>query len=516
MSEENTPKLVVRNATPKDLAAIKALADKVYSPMPGYTREQLFGQLTNFPAGQFVALYGERLVGYSATFRISGEIALQRHTWREITGHGFASRHDPEGDYLYGMEVCVDPEFRGQRIGQRLYNERRKLCMALGLKGVVFGGRLPGLARRISKLGSAEAYVEQVKTGKQRDRVLTFQMRNDFEVIGVLPGYLPSDSESLGYAAHLVWRNPRFLGTPGSQARQQRGRLPDSVRVATVQFQQRAVRSFEDFAHNVEYFVDVVADYKADFAVFPELFTLQLLSIENQKIPAAKAIAELDRHTQPLKELLSRLAVSYNINIIGGSHPTRAEDGRILNVCYVCLRDGSIHTQAKIHPTPNERYWWNIEGDARVQAILTDCGPIGVMICYDSEFPEIARHLIDQGALILFVPFLTDERQAYMRVRYCAQARAVENQCYVALSGSVGNLPRVENADIHYAQSCILTPCDLPFARDGVAADTTPNVEMVAFADLSLARLFQARSSGSVQNLKDRRYDLYSVQWRGD
>jgi len=516
MNDESKPKLVVRNATPRDLAQIKALIDKVYRPMPGYTTEQLFGQLTNFPPGQFVALYGDRLVGYSATFRIAGEIALQRHTWREITGHGFASRHDPEGDYLYGMEVCVDPDFRGQRIGQRLYGERRKLCMALGLKGVVFGGRLPGLQRRIGKYGSAEAYVEQVRTGKLRDRVLTFQMRNDFEVIGVLPNYLPSDAESLGYAAHLVWRNPRYSGTQTAQAPQRRGRLPDSVRVATVQFQQRAVRSFEEFAHNVEYFVDVVADYKADFAVFPELFTLQLLSIENQKIPAAKAIAELDKHTQPLKDLLSKLAVSYNINIIGGSHPTRSEDGRILNVCYVCLRDGSIHTQAKIHPTPNERYWWNIEGGSGVQAILTDCGPIGVMICYDSEFPELARHLIDQGALILFVPFLTDERQAYMRVRYCAQARAVENQCYVALSGSVGNLPRVENADIHYAQSCILEPCDLPFARDGVAADTTPNVEMVAFADLSLARLFQARSSGSVQNLKDRRYDLYSVQWRGE
>jgi hypothetical protein len=80
MNQEARAKLVVRNATPKDLPAIKALTDKVYRPMPGYTTEQLFGQLTNFPPGQFVALYGERLVGYSATFRIAGEIALQRHT----------------------------------------------------------------------------------------------------------------------------------------------------------------------------------------------------------------------------------------------------------------------------------------------------------------------------------------------------------------------------------------------------------------------------------------------------
>jgi predicted amidohydrolase len=124
--------------------------------------------------------------------------------------------------------------------------------------------------------------------------------------------------------------------------------------------------------------------------------------------------------------------VRYNINIIGGSHPTRDEDGDVENICYVCLRDGSIHAQAKIHPTPNEVYWWNIEGGQPIRS-MTDCGPIGVMICYDAEFPEMARHLVDQGAQILFVPFCTDERQSYLRVRYCCQARAVENQVYVVV-----------------------------------------------------------------------------------
>jgi len=100
-------------------------------------------------------------------------------------------------------------------------------------------------------------------------------------------------------------------------------------------------------------------------------------------------------------------------------------------------------------------------------------------------------------------------------VRYCAQARAVENQIYVVMSGSCGNLPNVKNIDIHYAQSCILTPCDFPFARDGIAADTTPNSEMVAIADLSLRALREARQRGTVRNLLDRRHDLYSIQWHG-
>jgi len=131
--------------------------------------------------------------------------------------------------------------------------------------------------------------------------------------------------------------------------------------------------------------------------------------------------------------------------------------------------------------------WWKITAGDCAQLIKTDCGPIGIMICYDSEFPELGCHLTDQGALLFFVPFCTDTREGYLRVRYSAQARAIENQCYVVLSGNVGNLPGVNNFDIQYSQSCILTPCDFPFARDGVAADTSPNVEMVAFADLRLA-----------------------------
>jgi predicted amidohydrolase len=147
--------------------------------------------------------------------------------------------------------------------------------------------------------------------------------------------------------------------------------------------------------------------------------------------------------------------------------------------------------------------------------IQTDCGPIGVLICYDAEFPELARHLTDQGAQILFVPFCTDERQSYLRVRYCCQSRAVENQVYVVMAGNCGNLPNVANMDIQYAQSCILTPCDLPFARDGIAADTTPNTEMVAIADLRPETLLAARNSGTVQNLHDRRHDLYQFFWKG-
>jgi predicted amidohydrolase/GNAT superfamily N-acetyltransferase len=512
--KEQRPSLILRNARASDAPRVARLSEKVYGASQAYSLEMIRGQVTNFPEGQFVAEYEGQIVGYCATFIVHEELALASHKWEEITGHGFASRHDPAGEWLYGMEMFIDPDYRSLRIGQRLYNERKKLCQYRRLKGVVFGGRLPGLARRYRRLGSPEAYVEEVQAKRIRDSVLSRLLRNGFELLGILRDYLPEDTESLGHAAHLAWRNPQVAQESKGDRSEKTNRLPDTVRMATVQYELRRVSSFAQFQQFVEYFVDVVADYGADFVTFPELFTLQLLSLEEEPLSPATSIDYLTGYTERFKEFMSDLSVRYNVNIVGGSHPTKVEGGQTQNICYVFLRDGSIHEQPKIHPTPNERYWWNISGGSRLSSITTDCGPIGVMICYDAEFPELARHLTNQGAKIMFIPFCTDERQSYLRVRYCAQSRAVENQCYVVMSGNCGNLPRVENLDIQYAQSCILTPCDFGFARDGIAADTTPNTEMVSFADLRPETLTTARNQGTVTNLKDRRFDLYAVRWK--
>jgi predicted amidohydrolase len=317
------------------------------------------------------------------------------------------------------------------------------------------------------------------------------------------------DKESAGYAVHMVWRNPHYRD---DKIKQQRGRTKGSVRISCVQFQVRKVDSFENFIKQVEYFVDIASDYRADFVVFPELYTLALLSAENKKHTPEEAVRDITSYTDQYIEVMREMAISYNINIIGGTHPTLVDD-KLYNICYVFLRGGEVHKQAKIQPTPNEKYWWHMEGGDDLNVIQTDCGPIGVLVCYDSEFPELARHLADQGALILFVPYCTDERQGHLRVQYCSQARAIENQVYVAAAGVVGNIPDVENMDIHYASSQIMTPCDFPFARDGVAALAAPNTETIIFADLNINDLLMARQSGTVQNFKDRRFDLYSVNW---
>jgi hypothetical protein len=272
--------------------------------------------------------------------------------------------------------MCVGPGAARGRIGQRLYDARKSLGERLELKGVVIGGRLPNYARSRRKVEGPEDYLAKAAEGRIKDPVFAFQLKNGFEPIGLLKDYLPEDKQSGGNAAHLVWRNPYVDPSEPAAFRVPRG--VESVRLATCQLQMRAVKSFEEFVCNIEYFVDVAADYRSDFIVFPELLTLQLLAFEKRDLTPMEAIDRLTDHTPKLTAELSRMALEYNINIIGGSHPTRTEAGDIQNVAYVCLRDGSIHAQEKIHPTPNERYWWKIKGGDRIDAIQTDCGPIGV------------------------------------------------------------------------------------------------------------------------------------------
>jgi predicted amidohydrolase/ribosomal protein S18 acetylase RimI-like enzyme len=509
--------LNVRVATLADVDGIIELVKRAYPRMSPYMPGMVRGQINAFPEGVWIAELGGEIVGYCATIRLPEKEALGPHTWNEITGSGYGSTHDPDGEYLYGYEVCVDPAFRRYRIGQRFYRARRHLAESQSIKGIVIAGRMPNYARRSKDYPTPEEYLEAVLQRKVRDPVIGFQVRNGFEAIGVLRGYLPVDTESLGFAVHMVWRNPHFKEEERSAKSKTvlQGLTSDRVRVASVQYGQRRIHSFDEFRQMTLYFIDVCADYRADFVLFPELYTLQLLSIENEPIPPNEAIRHITEHEGAIMDFVRDAAIRYNINIIAGSTPSLRGDA-VYNVAHVFKRDGTHESQDKIHPTPNESYWWNIMGGDEVKLIESDCGPIAVLVCYDVEFPELARHLTDQGVNVIFVPFLTDERQSYLRVRYCAQARAVENQIYVAMSGSCGNLPNVHNMDIHYAQSCILTPCDFPFDRDGIAADTTPNVEMVAFADLSLRALRSARHNGTVRNLRDRRHDLYSVVWRSE
>jgi predicted amidohydrolase len=186
----------------------------------------------------------------------------------------------------------------------------------------------------------------------------------------------------------------------------------------------------------------------------------------------------------------------------------------LYNVGYLCKRNGEIEKFVKLHVTPDEARVWGMKGGDYVQTYDTDAGRIGILICYDVEFPELSRLLADEGMDILFVPFLTDTQNGYSRVRHCAQARAVENECYVAIAGSVGNLPKVHNMDIQFAQSVVFTPCDFAFPTNGIKAEATPNTEMIMVVDVDIDLLKELNRFGAVRNLIDRRKDLYELRWK--
>ncbi|GAB4150410.1 MAG: hypothetical protein Fur0037_18910 [Planctomycetota bacterium] len=248
--------------------------------------------------------------------------------------------------------------------------------------------------------------------------------------------------------------------------------------------------------------------------VFPELFTTQLLSLSEVKRPG-EAARELAGYTERYLEIFSEMAIRYHLNIVGGFN-FAFEDDRLYNVSYLFRRDGSIGKQYKIHVTPSEWRWWGITGGDRVEVFDKDCGKVAILICYDVEFPELARIAARKGAQVICVPFNTDERFAYLRVRHCAQARCIENHVYTVIAGCIGNLPQVANADVHYAQSGIFTPADFPFSRDAVAAECTPNVETLVVQDLDIELLRRHRYRGTTQNWRDRREDIYKARYFED
>lgn len=498
--------LVLRNLNDQDYPQVARLMEMIYPDIGGaWTIESIQDLIKNFPEGQIAIEDNDKIVAVALTVRCSYERFSRQHTYDDLIGRGDHLKHDPDGDALYGMDMFVDKDYRGLRLGRRLYDARKELCRNHNLRAILAGGRIIKYQDHADL--SPSEYIEAVRHREIHDPVLSFQLANDFEVKRLLKGYMPEDKKSLGYATLLEWNN--ILYEPEEQSVSQIRKTV--VRVGILQWQMRLTDSFEAWLSQVEYFVDSMADYQADFVLFPEFFNAPLMGMGDQT-NQFEAIRFLSTFAERSIESLSQFAVTYNINIIAGSIPVM--EGEVLyNNAYLCRRDGTIDVQPKIHITPHERRDWVIEGGDSLQVFETDAGRIGILICYDIEFPELSRLLAKQDMDILFVPFWTDTKNGFLRVQRCAQARAIENECYVAIGGSVGNLPQVDNVDIQYAQSAVYSPSDFAFPHDAIITESTPNTEMAIIADLDLDKLTQLRHEGSVTNSKDRRDDLYDLKW---
>ena len=504
--EQNIQNVSLKLLKISDFEIVKSMMSEAYKAVddPYWEKKQIQKLITSFPDGQVAVTVNDEIVGFALSIIVSMDKFGEQHTYKQITANYTFSSHDPDGDTLYGIDVVVRPEYRGLRLGRRLYEYRKQLCESLNLKGIVFGGRLPNY-HQYAKSITPKEYIEKVRLKEIEDPVLNFHLSNDFQAIKILKGYLEGDQASKEYAVLLKWHNIYFE-KPSKKANY----IKKTVRLGLVQWQMRPYENLDSLMQQVNFFVDALSAYKADFALFPEFFNAPLMAKYNH-LGEPEAIRKLAEYTERIVNDFSQLSVSNNINIITGSMP-EIVDGRLYNAGYLCRRDGSTERFEKLHITPDEKKCWGINGGNTLKAIDTDCGKIGVLICYDVEFPELPRILADEGMNILFVPFLTDTQNGYSRVRYCAQARAIENECYVAIAGSVGNLPKVNNMDIQYAKSMVFTPCDFAFPTEGIKSEATPNTEMIVIADVDIDQINELHNYGSVKNLKDRRLDLYSLK----
>lgn len=499
--------LHVRLLTPADADDVVAISEKVYTRInASWSKERVLHLLELFPEGQVGVENDGRIVAFAFALIVDYNSFGDDHTYDEITGHLEFTTHDPDGDVLYGIEVCVDPAFQGLRLGRRLYDARKELCESLNLRAIIAGGRMPNYKNHREELSPRE-YIQKVRNKEIYDPVMTFQLSNDFHVKKVLTNYLSYDTESRAYATLIEWNNVYY-----TRKRRLLGRHTD-VRLGVVQLQMRSTGDLQEFFDHVEFFIDAVSGYKADFIAFPEYVNAPLMAPWNEVGPA-KAIRRLAELTEPVRDFFVAKAVEYNINIISGSMP-HYDGEHLRNVVYLCRRDGSWDHQFKIHITPSEVADWGMVGGDELKVFNTDCGRIAMLICYDIEFPELGRLLARKGVRLVFVPFCTDTDTGYVRVRACAHARAIENECYVVIAGSVGNLPRVVNMDIQYAKSAVFSPSDFAFPGGAVVAEATPNAETTLIADIDTDLLKDLNIRGSVRNLRQRRTDLYTVNWRG-
>lgn len=502
---ETSTRIELRNLAETDYLQLRKSMAKAYPNWVDFwSKDQIKKLLSIFPEGQLAVLVNDNVVGVALSIIIDYSKYGNDHTYDQVIGYNSLDTHDPDGDVLYGIEIFIHPEYRGMRLGRRLYDARKELCENLNLKSIVFGGRIPKYNEYAADMGPKE-YIQKVRRREIYDPTLTFQLSNDFHPIKVMKNYSHGDVDSLEYAVLLQWNNVYYQEQVKTVNQQK-----TVIRIGLVQWQMRPFGNMEALTEQMEFFVDAVSDYQSDFIVFPEFFNAPLMAPYNH-LPEPKAIRQLATYSDPLRKKAQDFAVNYNVNIILGSMPY-LDGEKLLNVGFLCRRDGSFERYEKIHITPSESSAWGMVGGDSVKAIDTDCGKIGVLICYDSEFPELSRLLADQGMKILFVPFLTDTPNGFTRVRSCSMARAIENECYVAIAGSVGNLPRVNNMDIQFAQSAVYTPADFAFPTNGIKSEAVPNTEMTVIADVDLELLKELHEHGSVRNLKDRRHDLYELK----
>ncbi len=504
------PKVRIRRWKAEDIPKIVQCQRAAYSEYPdsGMYDERIYELQHNaFPEGQLVAESRGEIVGYATSLIVQLDDKPHLYEYEELTGAGTFSTHMPAGDTLYGADIAVHPQWRGKGVAQQLYLGRHALVRRYNLRRMVAYGRIPGYEAYAGAL-TAEEYVDAVSNGEFKDSALTAHLRAGYKVLTVGMNIM-RDEASLNYATLLERPNEDYDSAKRRIAAAPIYRPARKARVCAAQYLMRSIQSVDELEDSVRFFIEAADEYHSHFLLLPEYFGAALFGMAPSGVRGAEAFRWVAGHTPRLLKFFERCAREYSVTVIAGSMPTIV-DGESRNVSYLVSSNGNSYAQEKLHITPHEREVWGVRPGHGLRVFETPFGRVAIQVCYDIEFPEVTRLLALAGVDLIFVPFSTDELNAYNRVRYAAQSRAVENGIYVVLAGSAGNLP-VREQRINYSRSAILTPSDFGFPDRAVAAEADANVETVAIADLDFTTLAEHRRQGAVRPLADRRLDLYEL-----
>jgi predicted amidohydrolase len=284
------------------------------------------------------------------------------------------------------------------------------------------------------------------------------------------------------------------------------------LNVSAVQYFVKDILEESDFVCQVGQMTRQAMKNNPHFIVFPELFTTQFLSLA-PRCADDQFVRYLDQYTDLLINLLRRLSMNGNVHIVGGSHVTKNENGRYVNRSYLFFPDGTYLHQDKLHLTLFEKEVLRLEAGDRLNIFETEWAKVAILICYDIEFPELSRKAAEAGAEIIFCPSWTESMHGVYRVDHCSRARAVENQLFVVKTAALSRLDGFADFSTNAGFAGLYSPCDSFFAEDGVIAKGANGKEMIVNGQLDLAALRESRKNSTAPLWKDRRSDLYSVEF---
>ncbi len=277
------------------------------------------------------------------------------------------------------------------------------------------------------------------------------------------------------------------------------------VKVATAQYDISFLADWQEYQNKVDRWVNEAAKQGAKILVFPEYASLELASLFGKEVYSSlsQQLAAMQAVHADYLEFFKSLAVKSACYIQSGSFPVEIKDKHYCNRAYLFYPNGKVEYQDKLIMTRFENEQWFISAGSEIKCFDTEFGRIAINICYDSEFPMLARKQVEMGANLILVPSCTDTLAGYHRVKIGCQARALENQCYVVQACLVGNAEWSEAVDVNVGAAGIYTPVDRGFPDNGILAEGKLNDVQWVIGEILLSACEKVRQQGQVFNYRD-------------